>query len=214
MPPVDCKVEDWSSWTKCSATCGGGTKTRGRGIVQEIGGAVCPALEEKESCNTDQCPGYFFLLQRLFLVCSVDCEVDDWSTWSDCSATCGEGTKTRERGVVQGSENGGAECPVLEEKELCNTDQCPGYILFLWNNFLSVQLTVRLKIGPRGLTAVWPVEKEPRREEGELFERRRREELSVRLWRKKSLATLTNAKVFFLLMTQTNSKLTSIPTHL
>merc|ERR1712200_62930 len=57
--PADCKVEDWSSWTKCSATCGGGTKTRGRGVVQEAenGGAVCPALEEEESCNTDQCPG-------------------------------------------------------------------------------------------------------------------------------------------------------------
>ena len=48
IPPADCKVEDWSSWTKCSATCGGGTKTRGRGVVQEAenGGAVCPALEE------------------------------------------------------------------------------------------------------------------------------------------------------------------------
>ena len=57
------------------------------------------------------------------------------------------------------------------------------------------------------------MEKEPRQEEGELFERLRMEELSVQLWRKKRLATLTNAKVFFLLMTQTNSKLTSIPTH-
>jgi len=56
---VDCKVEDWSSWTKCSATCGGGTKTRGRGVVQEAGngGVPCPALGEEESCNTDQCPG-------------------------------------------------------------------------------------------------------------------------------------------------------------
>jgi len=61
---VDCKVEDWSSWTKCSATCGGGTKTRGRGVVQEAenGGAACPSLEEEEPCNTDLCPGYFLFL--------------------------------------------------------------------------------------------------------------------------------------------------------
>jgi len=110
--PVDCGVEDWSTWSDCSATCGGGTKTRGRGVVQEAenGGAVCPALEDEKSCNTDQCP--------------VDCEVEDWSSWSDCSATCGGGNKTRGRGVVQEAENGGAVCPALEEKEPCNTDQC------------------------------------------------------------------------------------------
>ena len=62
---------------------------------------------------------------------TVDCEVEDWSSWSDCSATCGGGTKTRGRGVVQEAENGGAACPTLEEEEPCNTDQCPGYILFM-----------------------------------------------------------------------------------
>ena len=76
------------------------------------------------------------------------------------------------------------------------------------------QLTAKLKIGPRGLTAAQPAEVEPRREEGELFKKQRMEEFPVQLWKKKSLATLTNAKVFFVLMTQTNSKLTSIPTHL
>ena len=58
------------------------------------------------------------------------------------------------------------------------------------------QLTAKLKIGPRGLTAARPVEEEPRREEGELCKRRRMEELSVQLWRKRNLATLTNAQVF------------------
>jgi len=111
---VGCKVEDWSSWSDCSATCGGGTKTRGRGVVQEAedGGAVCPALEEEESCNTDQCP--------------VDCEVEDWSSWSECSATCGGGTRTRERKVVQEPENGGAACQDREEEESCKTEPCEG----------------------------------------------------------------------------------------
>merc|ERR1719318_2037260 len=111
---VDCKVEDWSSWSDCSATCGDGTKTRGRGVVQEAenGGAACPALEEEEPCNTDQCP--------------VDCEVEDWSSWSECSATCGGGTRTRERKVVQEPENGGAACQDREEEESCKTEQCGG----------------------------------------------------------------------------------------
>ena len=61
---------------------------------------------------------------------------------------------------------------------------------------MFVQLIAKLKIGPRGLTAARPVEEEPRREEGELCKRRRMEELSVQLWRKRNLATLTNAQVF------------------
>jgi len=111
---VDCKVEDWSSWSDCSAICGGGAKTRERGVVQEAekGGDVCPTLEEEESCNTDQCP--------------VDCEVEDWSSWSECSATCGGGTRTRERKVVQEPENGGAACQDREEEESCKTEPCEG----------------------------------------------------------------------------------------
>ena len=63
---------------------------------------------------------------------------------------------------------------------------------------MFVQLTVRLKIGPRGLTAAHPAEVEPKREEGELFERQKMEERPVQLWKKRSLATLNNAKVAFL----------------
>ena len=59
-------------------------------------------------------------------------------------------------------------------------------------------MTVKLKIGPLGATAAQPAEVEPKREEGELFERLRMEELSVQLWRKRCLATLNNAKVAFL----------------
>ena len=53
---------------------------------------------------------------------------------------------------------------------------------------------MKLKIGQNGPTAVRPAEVEPRREEGELFERQKAEELSVRLWMKRSLAILTNVK--------------------
>jgi len=129
---ADCKVEDWSSWTKCSATCGGGTKARGRGVVQEaeIGGAGCPVLEEEEPCNTDQCP--------------VDCEVEDWSSWSECSATCGGGTRTRERKVVQEPENGGAACQDREEEESCKTEPCEGTKGAKSNNDNSVNSTTTL----------------------------------------------------------------------
>ena len=60
------------------------------------------------------------------------------------------------------------------------------------------QLIAKLKIGPHGPSAAQPAEVEPRREEEESFKGQRTEELSVRLWRKKSPATLTSAKVIVL----------------
>ena len=62
--PVDCKVGDWKPWGKCSVTCGGGTKKRGREVIREAknAGASCPDLEETEECNTEECPGTLSIL--------------------------------------------------------------------------------------------------------------------------------------------------------
>ena len=71
-------------------------------------------------------------------------------------------------------------------------------IFFFWGEyFLFVQLIAKLKIGPLGATVAQHAMVEARREEEELFKRQRMEELSVQLWRKKNLATLTNAQVIF-----------------
>ena len=70
-------------------------------------------------------------------------------------------------------------------------------LICFWNIFH--QLTAKLTIGHFGPTAVQPAEVEPRPEAGELLKRQRTEELSVQLWRKRSLATLTttSAQVIF-----------------
>jgi len=48
----------------------------------------------------------------------VDCQV---SEWSECSAECGGGSRTRT--ILVEPQNGGAPCPPLVEE--CNTDPCP-----------------------------------------------------------------------------------------
>ncbi len=110
--PVDCKVSEWSSWTTCDKSCGGGTQKRSRTILQQPanGGAVCPVLAETQQCNTQACP--------------IDCTVTAWSAWTNCDKPCGTGSQTRTRTVSQQPANGGKTCPVLSESQQCNTQAC------------------------------------------------------------------------------------------
>ena len=49
-----------------------------------------------------------------------------WSSWESCSASCGEGIKTRDR-ICVGAANGGENCPqgAVEEEAPCNDVPCP-----------------------------------------------------------------------------------------
>jgi hypothetical protein len=64
----------------------------------------------------------------------VDCEVSDWSEWSDCSKECGGGVETRTRTVLKEAKKGGEACPVLTESRNCNQTECRGCVLSDWVN--------------------------------------------------------------------------------
>ena len=115
--PVDGGWSDYGDWSECSADCGGGTKTRTRTCTDPA-----PAYEgnncegtatETQDCNTHGCP--------------VDGGWSDFGDWSECSADCGGGTKTRTRTCTDPApayEGNNCEGTATETQD-CNTHGCP-----------------------------------------------------------------------------------------
>lgn len=112
--PINCEVSNYTPWSSCSVPCGDGIQTRERFILTTAanGGTACPTvLKETQPCNNGPCP--------------VDCEMGEWSAWSNCNQPCGGGQQTRTRNIIRNSANGGIACGNTTETQACNTAQCP-----------------------------------------------------------------------------------------
>jgi hypothetical protein len=114
--PIDCKLNDWSGWSGCTAKCGGGVmeKIRSTAIEAQHGGEPCGETSQTESCNVQ--------------ACDKDCELSDWTAWSDCSKECDEGTSERERTITEPAIGQGG-CPAIRSEErhaeqTCNSVPC------------------------------------------------------------------------------------------
>ena len=110
-------VREWSRWSECSASCGGGKSLRTRVVDVTACSEVCQyeTLSEVKSCNVNDCP------------CEGLSGPTEWGAWSECSsnATCeGQGLQTRSRSVVSTL---GGSC--YQENVLmvqaCNSEECP-----------------------------------------------------------------------------------------
>ena len=138
---VDCVLSDWSSWGMCSRPCSGGAQMRARTVLASASGlgVVCNAnaLSESKVCNPQACPvdclvsGWSYVFARRVFH-HGDCD-QDWvgggcttfSSWTSCTKTCGNGTRTLVRNVTRLSAHGGANCPRLNETQPCETQRCP-----------------------------------------------------------------------------------------
>nr|XP_020752753.1 adhesion G protein-coupled receptor B3 isoform X2 [Odocoileus virginianus texanus] len=104
--------EEWSPWSLCSFTCGRGQRTRTRSCTPpQYGGRPCEGPEtHHKPCNIALCP--------------VDGQWQEWSSWSQCSVTCSNGTQQRSR-LCTAAAHGGSECrgPWAESRE-CYNPEC------------------------------------------------------------------------------------------
>ena len=120
----DCLLTPWSSWNACSSTCDG-VSMRSREVA-EFGhgdGLFCSgALKELAPCNPAR---ENHQLDECVRGPPVDCQLQPWEAWTDCTATCGGGERRRSRQIAQEAYNGGFGCqePLLEVLE-CARSLC------------------------------------------------------------------------------------------
>ncbi|ESP02963.1 hypothetical protein LOTGIDRAFT_110577, partial [Lottia gigantea] len=114
----------WGNWTPfstCSVSCGGGQKSRLRlcdSPPPVYNGQSCSGhAAESIPCNTQSC--------------QVNGGWGSWSGYSSCSITCDGGTRTRTRLCDNPTpSSGGASCPGSSaEVQPCNTLSCLGNII-------------------------------------------------------------------------------------
>jgi uncharacterized protein YegL len=112
--PIDCKMNDWTGWSGCTAKCGGGIMERMRttAVEAEHGGEPCGETSEATSCSTQSC--------------DKDCELSDWTAWSDCSKACDEGTNIRRRTIVELPVGNGV-CPKMDGEERLDQQRCNSF---------------------------------------------------------------------------------------
>lgn len=54
----------------------------------------------------------------------VDCQVSEWTPWSECDKSCGTGVMLRTRKIIRAPQNGGKHCPSLTQKRSCQGIRC------------------------------------------------------------------------------------------
>jgi hypothetical protein len=108
-----CNLTNWSPWSQCSASCGGGQRARTRQFqTNSTENCTQENLRETQSCNVDCCP--------------VDGQYTPWSDWTECTKQCGSGIRKRYRSCTNPAPScKGKPCEGSTlHTQVCNTELC------------------------------------------------------------------------------------------
>ncbi|XP_028823701.1 hemicentin-1 isoform X1 [Denticeps clupeoides] len=117
----------WMDWGACSVTCGVGVQRRLRHCNNPLpanGGRDCAGTDtDARNCHGRPCP--------------VDGNWSEWSSWEECSRTCGRGNKTRVRTCnAPPAQHGGRPCEGQAVAAImCSIRPCP--VSGSWGTWLA-----------------------------------------------------------------------------
>ncbi|XP_077623950.1 thrombospondin type-1 domain-containing protein 7B-like [Crocuta crocuta] len=122
-----------TEWSTCqlseNATCGQGVRTRLLSCIRSDGKPV--GVDQCEQRNLEK-------PQRMSIHCLVDCVVNcqlsGWTTWTECSKTCGHGGRmSRTRFIIMPTQGEGRPCPTeLTQQKTCPVMPCYSWVLGNW----------------------------------------------------------------------------------
>ena len=118
------ELSDWSTWTQCTQTCGGGFKKRGKNCLKKFANQTVAVEDSDWLCGTSD---KFQIETCSEQACGL---YSAWSDWSECNKVCG-GSKTRQRScLVADSSNELCASIYLNEAQACSSfDSCNSAIL-------------------------------------------------------------------------------------
>ncbi|KAF4076092.1 hypothetical protein AMELA_G00226460 [Ameiurus melas] len=124
-------ITDWSTCQlSASAVCGRGLKTRMVDCVRSDGKSV-----DLRFCQEMGLERTWQMNASCMVECPVNCQLSEWSAWTECSQTCGlEGRMLRRRTVVQASQGDGRPCPsLMEQWKPCPVRPCYHWHYSAWS---------------------------------------------------------------------------------
>lgn len=111
-----CDLTEWTEWSDCSKSCGGGDRQRTRQYrTDSVANCTKKDLVDTQPCNVECCP--------------VDGGLTPWSQWSTCSKPCGSGMRERYRTCTEPKPLcKGKSCDEpMVIREPCNVEKCGTY---------------------------------------------------------------------------------------